>query len=310
MLAASLSACAAGGGYWGEVLHPAELPVRSFAPILVAHAGDADSREVGAALVEALVRGGTAAELRAASEATSPGMALRVELAVMFRQRVETRWSTRPENVCGPYGCYVRQVSYPYDAVTLVGEVGVSIRDVVADRLLAERRIARQELGGDSSARRAHVRNLLAVALLGLVDPRVERVRVRFARVRVPEAELAREAARAGDWDAAEAHLVTLRDGPAFAALDPEDRARVLHDMALAIRFGRTARAEPSEALGRALVVIEQARALHDAEAHRVLEAALRAQLEEARVLERQRAAVGVPAASIPVPEGYGLPSP
>lgn len=304
---AAISACGGHGGFVGEVLHPAELPVRAFAPIVVAHANDADSIAVATGVVEALVRGGTEARTIGALETVPPGGRLRIEVAARFRHRSEIRWSTRPENVCGPYGCYVRQVSYPYDVSVLVGEAVLRIFDVTSGSLLAERTALRELAGGDGEYRRAGLRGELIALISSWIDPRIERVRVDFRRVRIDGVSRAREHARASRWDEAATELEAVVASDSFTARTPSVRADVLHDLALAIRFGSRARTEPVSALTRALSHAEEAVRLDSLAAHVALRDALRAQREEARVLERQAVGtVETGSGTIPVPAGYG----
>lgn len=305
---AFVGACGARNAYFGEVVHPAELPVRGFAPIEVAHADDPDSIFVATGLVDALVRGGT--EARAASTvgtAADAGAArMRIEVLTRFRQRTEVHWTTRPENVCGPYGCYVRQVSYPYDVPIVVGEAWVRVIDVPSGRPLAERAATRELSGMDGEARRRQLRAELVATVAGWLDPRVERVRANFLRVRLDAVSRARDAARASRWDEAEAGLRGLVDSPGFANLEAPVRANVLHDLALATRFGGGVRTSPVATLERALSLAEEALRLDARGVHLTLRDELRAQLEEARVLERQSAGASAEVGAIPVPPAYG----
>lgn len=300
-----LAACGGRGGFAGEIVHPAELPVRAFAPIALAHANDADSIAVASGVRDALIRGGTETLVVGALEMAPSSARVRIDLVTRFRARSEVRWSTRPENVCGPYGCYVRQVSYPYDVSVLMGETSLRIVDLASGTELADRTAVRELPGGDGEFRRAQLRNELVAQIVAWIDPRIERVHASFLRVRLDPVARAREHARDSRWDEAASVLQAFVDSPSFAGTSPSVRADVLHDLALSIRFGAAVRTEPVRALERALAIAEESVRLDARATHVRLRDELRGQLDEARILERQNRPIEASPSPIPVPPGY-----
>ena len=303
LLVACASACAGRMHVDGIVDHPAELPVRAFAPIAIVAPPDPDSTEIAERLAEHLSADGTPVVL---GESASDSSRIRVDLAARFTTSATTRWGTRPETVCGPYGCYVRQVSYPYDVVSLVGEVRVRVIDPATEQVLAEKTTQSEELGADHPARRATIRRRLIADASSWFDTRQERVDTHLPRVSGDDYARAVRLARGGRWDDAAFELRTIRSSSAFATRPVESRARVLEALALAIRFSEQARRSPVESLGEALGLVEEARALAESAEGNRLRESLTAQIEEARVLEVQRGSLGASANdSLTVPEAY-----
>lgn len=303
LLVACASACAGRMRVEGIIDHPAELPVRAFAPIAIVSAQDPDSAEIAQRLVEHLSADGTSVVL---GESAADSSRIRVDLAVRFTTSATTRWGTRPETVCGPYGCYVRQVSYPYDVVSLVGAISIRVIDPATEQLLAEKTTQAEELGGDQPGRRAVLRRRLVAEASLWFDTRQERVDTRLPRVSGDDYARAVRLARDGRWDDAAGELRTIRSSSAFASRPVESRARVLEALAMAIRFSEHARSTPVESLGEALGLVVEAQALAESTDGRHLRESLTIQLEEARVLEVQRGSLGASANdSLTVPEAY-----
>lgn len=303
VFAVVLASCAGRFRVDGVVEHPAELPVRAFAPVVVAADADPESTEAGNAIAAHLAQDGTIVGL-AGRDPIEPG--IRVDVRVRFTTSAVTRWGSRPENVCGPYGCYVRQVSYPYDEVSLVGEATVRVVDPSTNRALAERTARSEDVGNDQPARRALLmRRLLAQVRLWF-DPREEDVAARLPRLGGDAYDRAIEFAHDGRWDDAVREIRSIRDDSSFSRRPVDERARVLEALSLAIRFSGEARRTPVRSLEEALALATESESLETSTERRALRDALARQLEEARVLEVQRGALGAESAeSLEVPEAY-----
>lgn len=298
-----LTACAGRFEAHGTIEHPAELPVRAFPPVVFVSAADPDSTAVATQVTEHVGRGGTPARL---TNGEVTGAGIRVDLAVRFAPRAETRWASRPENVCGPYGCYVRQVTYPYDVLTLRGEVAVRVADPATAAVLAERSLTAEEIGTDSPARRAAIRHRLVAMVVAWFEPRQERVTVSMPRVSGEGYAHVVRLCHEGKWDEALDSLRRLRGEPSFAAMSTEDRAGLLVALAHAIRFSSTARIAPEVTLTEAIAVVDEANGLFRSDSGAALRAALELQLDEARVIAVQRGSGGGPTgAALIVPESY-----
>lgn len=299
----ALSGCGGVRVLDGRIEHPAELPVRSFAPVIVAPSQDPDSTDVAHLVAANLVRGGTYAEVLGESTG-APSSGLVLELVVRMTSRVDTIWATRPESICSIGGCYTRYMQYPTYVSTVVATADLRVRDASSARLLAARNTHAEALGNDSAQRRAELRRTLVTQISSWFDPHDEVVQVRFPR---GEGELfarARTLAARGLWDDARGELETLRASDRFATMRASSRADVLEALALCARFGSAAHAEPARAVSSALALVDEAIEIEPSDARVELRDALRLQQAEADVLQLQRS--GDDAVSqLPVPESY-----
>jgi len=287
----------------GIVEHPAELPVRAFPPVAIAPAADPESTDLATRLAEHLAADGTPVVVGTSAMTTGT---IRVDVGVRFMTSAVTQWGNRPENVCGPYGCAVRQVSYPYDVVSLVGEVFVRVVDPSNEHVLAQRTTRAEEIGSDDPARRTVLARRMTTDVMMWFDARQERIATRLPRIGGDDYDQAVRLANAGRWDESASALRAIRESPAFDERSVEQRARLLEALAIAIRFSEQARRTPVRSLGEALAIVDESQSLSGSSDGRRLRAAIAGQLGEARVLEVQRGSLGASTAqTFAVPEGY-----
>lgn len=241
------------------LVHPAQLPVAAYAPVVVVSGeGDAE-RDLAAFLASGLRRAGIASTSadRGATGAARDTIGVTLQVGVSFSRRTDTRWGTRAENVCSPYGCYVRQVSFPYDVVTVAAELRLRILEGAEGALLGERTARAESTAGDTmSVRRSLVQRLAATAV-GWCVPRTEPIRIRFPRSEGDEIDRARALVEAGrSLDAANL-LETFRDTPAFAAWSTGRQAEFLGTLSRVLELAAGADGADPSLYVRALAALD-----------------------------------------------------
>lgn len=226
------------------VVHPAQVPVRSYPRIWIAGGHLDHEIELLDALADHL-RGGRAEVRRVELDHLEP---MRVQgrippatvvviLDLRFVEATRPEWTTRPETVCGPLGCYTANRSYAYELPTLRARLTVTVYDGPTARVEQRVTIDAHDEGDDYLDMRHEVVRQLKTKLLRMVDQRRESVEVELLEVDVPEVERALAVIEEGDWTRGRRMLEEAWHGGAVRSLEPEDRARVLYDIGQARRF-------------------------------------------------------------------------
>lgn len=279
----------------GEVVQPAQVPVRAFPRILVTSTDDAESREIALSVARHLALGRSAVDRvdRAAiatlrAEGQIERATVVIEVSTTLSQHATAGW-TRSEGVdCGPVGCLDSPRRRVREVPVLRARLIVTVQDGPTGRALQRVELSEEESGADPLAMRLRVLERLAAQALALVDQRIEQVPVHLYPVDVPDVRAALDAVRAGRWAEGRRILEEFVDADDFDALPREQRALVLYDLGQARRFDATLPAERRfRAAGRALRAAVRlvpaplyARALADLEQHRQSRAMVREQQE------------------------------
>ncbi len=285
LAATFIAGCGGAMTVQGEVVQPAQVPVRAFPRILVTAAGDPESRELALAVARHLSRGRSTVEqleLDVIRQMRDEGRIERATVVIEVHTRLsrqdEPRWSPRNRGLdCGPLGCFDARTSSLEDTPTLRADLAVRVLDGPTGDTLQQVELSEEESGGDALAMRLRVLERLSDRALALLDQRVERVSVHLYPIDRPEVRRALEAAREGSWPEARRHLEELAHSRAFRALPREHRALVLYDLGQARRFDTTLPADArfagaSRALRAAVRLVPQplyARAIAELESHR-----------------------------------------
>lgn len=283
-----------------RIVRPAEVPVRSFSAVwiatghlpvetriaqgLVQHLENADSIEVRRVDVEKL-------EPARAAGRIPPGTAVLL-LEVEFEEDVRREWSTRPERICGPYGCYTEQRSYDYLVPRVRGVLTVSMYEGPSARLLQKVSLDATDEGRSHAALRRRVAGELVEKARAAVDQRVEPVRVTLLEVDLPRVDEALGTIRRGDWRRGRALLERVVRSDGATTLPAEQRARLWYDLGQARRFDPATLEEPDRHFGLARRALEKAVDLQDTPLyHSALADLSRHREQVARVREQQAAA-------------------
>ena len=245
----ALAACTRGPTVVGWVEYPATMPLRAFPVVLVASGYEPESIALAQQLVRHLNAGEQ--EARRVSQDDLEPMRLRGEipaasvvvlLELSFQEHTGTRFSTRPETVCGPAGCYQRNRTEAYDVPTLDARVRLTVFDGPSAQVLQRLSFDVTEEGRGYGRMRERALAGLSQRLVRLVEPRVEDVRVKLLDVEVPAVRAALEAIRGGDWREGRVRLERAVRSEAVRALEAPLRARVFYDLAQARRFDPVSR--------------------------------------------------------------------
>jgi hypothetical protein len=270
----------------GEIVQPAQVPVRAFPRILVSAAPNPESRDLAARVARHLSRGRSAVEqlepdaIRALREGGRIERAtVVIELQATLTRQDQSHWGLRSRPLdCGPLGCFdPRGGSSMQDIPMLRADLLLRVLDGPSGDTLQEVELSEQETGGDALAMRLRVLDRLADGALALVDQRVERVAVHLYPIDRPEVRRALAAVREGSWSEARRHLELFAHSRHFRSLPRDQRALVLYDLGQARRFDTTVTAEErfagaSRALRAAVRLAPQplyARAIAALESHR-----------------------------------------
>ena len=299
----------------GLIVHPAPIPVRSYPKIWLA-AGHLDYEE---AIVEGLaahLRGGPATVRRVDLDDLEPMRqagaiplaTVVVILDVELTDRTRPEWTSHPETLCGPMGCYTTQRQYVYQMPVVEGRVTLTTYDGPTARVQQRATIREASEGRDYATLRQRVVTQIVSHLGRMVDQRRERVEVVLLTVDVPEVERAIEAIEGGDWTAGRRALERVMRSPEVRALPEEERARVLYDLGQARRFDTRVRTSTRERLGAARRALVRARQLDPDERYERAIAELDQQERSIGLVEAQRRAaahnfsLGRTAVQIPEP--------
>lgn len=305
---AVLSTFGCGGAlrFDARVVHPARLSISASQSIAVVHGSDPAARRVAEGLVDALrARGvmvdGPTARIDDVPVGTSRLLYIDVVTSVTLR----TEWTTRPENVCGPYGCYVRNVSQPYEMPYVVARFDARIADV-GSRAIIEAYAGSTEVAGvEDSLGLRRVAARVVERLLAGMSPVTERVRVAFEPFDDETAEHVVIDVRDGRFDDARSRLEPRL---ADASLDDEARARLHYDLALVITFDPATQTRPS-GLAEALEHAEASVRLDPTRRHVAILERVRAMVDESRRTNGMRLEADRPTESLEgvpaVPDAY-----
>ncbi|MFW5920680.1 MAG: hypothetical protein ACOCUS_02480, partial [Polyangiales bacterium] len=213
----------------GRVVYPATVPVRTFPRIWVA-TGHLDYEIRIAEALAAHLRADTEAKVRRVQlddlepmrvEGKIPPATVVVLLEAELTEGSRPEWTTRPETVCGPLGCYTRERTYLYDVPTVHGELTVTVYDGPTARVLQRVTIDAAEDSRDYATLRRRVVRRLTESVRRKVDQRVERVKVALLEVDIEPVRRAHGLIESGDWHAGRAVLEEAVDGAAVRALPP-----------------------------------------------------------------------------------------
>ncbi|MEO0321851.1 MAG: hypothetical protein AAF447_02765 [Myxococcota bacterium] len=237
-------ACAAGPVAEAEVAYPAVVPVRTYPRVYVARGLRSEEVELGGRLARHLDGDGVGAELvdrqRLERERLGPGLPVAsviVLLSLEARRETRTRWTTRPETVCGATGCFTRQRTVTLDVPAFRARLEVTVLDGPSTRTLQRVSFEAMEEGRALSTMRARALGRLERRLLTMVDARVERVRIQLYDVPNAAFRAGLAALAEGRWREGRVALERAMRSEAVQDLSRRARARAHYDLAIARRF-------------------------------------------------------------------------
>ncbi len=265
-LSASAVGCAGTHAVRGQVVHPAEVPIRGFprvwviggeslaeqrfADALVAHlTGDADIRVVPLRDLEP-----------ARASGRIPPATVVVLPRLVFQDSSATRWTSRPQTICGATGCYTSRRSYQYLVPVLAANLIVTVYDGPTATVQQVIHLETREEERTPDAMRTRATRTLAELFGVMVDQQVEEVEVILLEVELPEVQGAIARIDGGDWSGGRALLEEAVQ--AARTLAPEDHARVLYDLGMARLYAPRAPGEADAHFRAASVALEEAIAL------------------------------------------------
>ncbi|MGF1467019.1 MAG: hypothetical protein ACFCGT_12880 [Sandaracinaceae bacterium] len=277
----------------GEVLQPAEVPVRTFPRILIVASEDPEDQRVAQQL-EAHLEGGpssvrvvTPSELRALRQqhVVPPGTAA-LRVVTTLEESSRPTWAQRDVLQCGAFGCFGTRRAYVAEVPVVKARLILSVSDGRTAANLQRVELEESESGHDVLAMRLRVLATLGTRAARLLDQRAERVTVHLLPVEAEEVRLALRDLSRGRWSAGRQRLEAFVGSPSYRALPPPERARVLYDLALARRFDAALPEvvrfqDAAEALHAAMRLSPEtpfAEALRDLESHRRSRDLVRAQ--------------------------------
>jgi hypothetical protein len=254
----------------GEVVHPAAVPMRSFPRAWVVAGVTPQERSLAAALAQHVANGSDVeivelAELEPARLSGSIPLATVIVLPrLAFAQSSVTRWTSRPETVCGSAGCFRTRRSYQYEVPVLRAEVTLTVYDGPTATVLQEVKVATTEEGREYDVMENRAVAALAQKIAGMVDQRVEDVEVALLDVEVEVVRSAIAQIDAGDWAAGRRALEAMADDDAaMSSLSAEAQARVFYDLGMARLYDRTTLEAPETHFLAAKEALARAFALH-----------------------------------------------
>ena len=243
-LLAPLGGCAVGPVAEAEVAYPAVVPVRTYPRVYVARGLRGEEAELGARLAQHLDGGDVGAELvdrqRLERERLGPGLPVAsviVLLALEARRETLTRWTTRPETICGPTGCFTRQRTVTLDVPAFRARLEVTVLDGPSTRTLQRVAFEVTEEGRAPASMRSRALSRLERRLLTMVDARVERVSIQLYDVPDDAFRAGLRALAAGRWREGRVALERAMRRDAVNGLSRRTRARAHYDLAIARRF-------------------------------------------------------------------------
>lgn len=284
-----------------EVPLPPEVPVRAFPEIVVVVEGHGESAEIADALARHLAASARSSrierldEIALGNRSLGPA-AIVIRIDVRVLESLRPTWVTRPQTVCGPWGCTTQDRTTMSDVAVVDAEVVLEVSEGRSGRVLQELRLREREENADVIGMRLRAIARLRARVIAAVEPRSIVLDVEFEPVDDAEVRAALEAIRAGHPGQARRALERVLEHDGFASRDVEERAKILFDLGQARRLEARAEASLSaqeraqrieEAAGaiRAAIRLDPrapyARALEQIEAEREAAERMRA-LEEA----------------------------
>lgn len=276
----------------GDVLKPAQVPVRAFPRIFVTSGDDTESQQMALAVARHLARGRSTVDrldraviARLRAEGRIERATVVIELATTFSRHASSGWLGPTD--CGPAGCLDAARNFR-DEPILRARVIVTVQDGPSGRALQRVELMEEGSGSDATALRARVLERLSQRTLALVDQRIEQVPVRLYPLDLPAVRRAVEAIEEGRWADGRQILEKFVRDERFRSLPRDQRALVLYNLGQARRFDRTLPPEQRfRAAGRALraavrlmPVPSYAQAIAELEQHRQNRAMVREQQE------------------------------
>lgn len=295
------------------------MPVRAFPRIWIAAGHLPEESAVASALAEHLARDANVKvrqvdvqDLEPARKAGRiPPATGVVLLDLRLHEDTRTEWATRPETVCGPYGCYTDEQSYVYDVPVVRGTLKITVYDGPTARVLQTTSIRASDEGRPFPVLRDRVATKLADHLGRLVDQRSEPVRIVLLYVKLAGVDEAIDAARHGDWHAARVRLERALSTAGAEALPSDQQARLWYDVGQARRFDATTMNDPERHFDEAEQALRRALSLHATDLYRTSLADLRRHREQVRVVVAQREAAARNARMAASRQGdAGIPEP
>ncbi|MFK7990339.1 MAG: hypothetical protein AB8I08_30235 [Sandaracinaceae bacterium] len=295
----------------GVVMRPAAVPIRSFPHIVFVPAEGPESRAMARRLASHVDSDEVRVELRSrsvleASRSSLGPASVVVSITVNIGDRSGTEWQRRPDVTCDPGGC-VEMLRPRLSEVTVVeGAVRLRVRGRAVGRTLQDMTAEAFESGDDPLGARLRVRERLARRVLGWMDQRLERVRVRLLPVDDVAFDEALEAAAEGRWGDAREQVEARFSSGAPDSWSPEIRARALYDLGVIRRFAPGG----PERFGSARAALERAVRLQPTRRYSDALEALTAHERASQQLRAQRAARlhNFRLHSLHVPDGYSEP--
>lgn len=296
-----LAGCAATIRVDARIEHPPALDLSAFRALTVIHDADHATIAVVDGLVTELRARGIAAEARSSAAAPDTLAGTLLVVQVIANVVLRTEWSMRPENVCGPYGCYVRNVSQPIDMPYLVGRYTARLEDASTRRVLEATSGQVETIGTADAAGRRRLADLVVEKIVYAIDPHVEEVRLALESLDDPVIDEALEAVREGAF--AEARGLIEARLARSAETDAARRARMHYDLALLIAFD-PASADDAEARARAVEHAIESVRLDPTSRHVAALERVRTMSAEARLAEDRRERGGATPMPV-VPDAY-----
>lgn len=276
--------CGAALTVGGDIVRPAEIPVRVFPHIVVVPSDGEESERLARRLAEHLEPGESDVSTRSAQQLEAmraagalPAGSVVVTVRAELIRTDEPTWTRRDVMECGPLGCAEMPRSVVEDVPVILGRARLTVTDGPTGRRLQSAGVEASEVGADVMGMRLRVFEELSERATAMVDPHRESVRVELESVDARPVRRALEVIGAGDWARGAALLDRFVASRAFAALSPGDRARVLYDLGESRRFDPSLPPDErfvhaSEALRAAVRLAPEPRyaaAIADLQAHR-----------------------------------------
>jgi hypothetical protein len=282
----------------GEVIHPAQIPVRSFPRIWVVLPVTPQERSLATALAHHLEGGDAEVDLVELRDLEPLRFAGRIPPATLvllprieFRRGSETRWTSRPQTICGSSGCFRTRRSYQYEVPTLLAQATLTVYDGPTATVRQEARAQTSEEGRDWDVMENRSVGSLAHEIGQMLDQRVEIVDVELLKVEDEEVTRALSVIDDGDWPSGRRLLEASLDEHRLDAMPVEMRARALYDLGMARLYDRTTLDDPESHFGSAREALEAAYALDPEPRYRQATFEVEAHRQRFLAVQRQEAA-------------------